>query len=235
MPGAWSPLSPMKLLRLLPLCLVLAARADIPALPSEAPADAVILWNGRDLTGWTVFLKDATVDPKTIWSASDGVLSLVGQPYGYLRTKQAFGSYHLHVEWRYPADAPANANSGVFIHVHDQDAIWPSGMECQLRAGEAGLLIDTNVDMPSAPLINKKKRAKATGPAAEKPFGQWNSYDIFCRGATVEIYVNGVLENHVENITYASGSTDLSGSIALQQEGAHIQFRHVWLQPLQKL
>ncbi len=227
--------------RLLPLCATLAllassAPADVPAAVSPfdpaPPADAVMLWNGHDLSGWTIFLKDAAVDPKTIWTVQDGVLNLTGQPFGYLRSRQAFGSYHLHVEWCYPAGSPANANSGVFIHVHDADAIWPSGMECQLRAGEAGLLIATNVDMPSAPLINKKKRAKATGPAAEKPFGEWNAYDIFCRGATVDVYVNGVLENHQENITYASGSTDLSGSIALQQEGAPIGFRNVWLQPL---
>lgn len=218
------------------LLLALPALADNPAPPlplqSTPPADALILWNGRDITGWTVFLKDASVDPSTVWSVSDGALNLTGQPFGYLRSKQAFSSYYFHVEWRYPANAPANANSGVFIHVHDQDAIWPSGIECQLRTGEAGMLIATNIDIPSAPLINKKKRAKSMAPAAEKPFGQWNSYDIFCRGATVDVYVNGVLENHAEHITYASGATDLSGSVALQLEGTHIQFRNVWLEPL---
>jgi len=214
--------------------LLAGAPAAVPPLPlqSAPPADAVILWNGRDISGWTVFLKDSSVDPNTVWSARDGVLNLTGQPFGYLRSKQAYSSYYLHVEWRYPANAPATANSGVFIHVHDENAIWPSGIECQLRTGEAGMLIATNVDIPSAPLINKKKRASAMAPKAEKPFGQWNAYDIFCRGSTVDVYVNGVLENHAENITYASGSTDLSGSIALQLEGTLIQFRNVWLEPL---
>jgi hypothetical protein len=216
--------------------LAVAVRAEVPAptppFDPAPPADAVALWNGHDIAGWTVFLKDATVDPSTVWSAADGVLNLTGQPFGYLRSKQAYGSYHLHAEWCFPAGAPANANSGVFIHVHDQDAIWPNGIECQLRTGEAGMLIGTNVDLPSAPLINKKKRAKSLAPAAEKPLGQWNAYDIFCRGSTVDVFVNGVLENHAEAITYASGSADLSGSIALQLEGTHIQFRNVWLEPL---
>jgi hypothetical protein len=221
---------------LLLACLAPLARADNPAPPlplqSAPPADAVILWNGHDLTGWSVFLKDASVNPDTVWSAADGILNLTGQPYGYVRSQQAFASYYLHVEWRYPAGAPANANSGVFIHVHDANAIWPSGIECQLKTGEAGMLIATNVDIPAAPLIAKKKRLKTLAPQAEKPFGQWNAYDIFCRGATVDVYVNGVLANHAEAITYASGSPDLSGSVALQLEGTPIQFRNVWLEPL---
>ncbi len=209
------------------LALPAGAVRAAPALPAPPPADAVILWNGRDIDGWTVFLQDRAVDPKTVWSVTDGVLQFRGQPYGYLRTKRTFSNYKIHAEWRYPEGSPPTANSGLFIHVHGADNIWPNGIECQLRSTEAGLLIATNIDMPSAPMINKKKRAKPIGPMAEKPFGQWNSYDIFCRGDSVEVYVNGVLENHVEHITYSTGS------IALQMEGARIQFRNVWLEPLQ--
>ena len=210
------------------LAAPIARAADEPPMPlvSNPPANAEILWNGRDIAGWTIFLKDASVDPKSVWSVDAGTLRLTGTPFGYLRSRKTYSNYYLHAEWRYPADATASANSGVFIHVHDKDNIWPSGIECQLHAGEAGQLIATNVDIPSAPLIRGKKRASPTGPHAEKPFGEWNSYDIFCRGDTVEVYVNGVLENHVEKITVSSGS------IALQLEGIVIQFRNVWLAPL---
>jgi hypothetical protein len=199
-----------------------------PPVPLVAapPANAEILWDGRDIAGWTVFLKDPAVDPQSVWSVDGGVLHLTGKPFGYLRTVKTYSNYYLHAEWRYAADAPSNANSGVFIHVHGKDAIWPGGIECQLRAGEAGQLVATDIDIPSAPMIRNKKRANPTGPHAEKPFGEWNSYDIFCRGDTVEVYVNGVLENRVEQIT-ATG-----GSIGLQLEGTPVQFRNLWLAPL---
>jgi Domain of Unknown Function (DUF1080) len=210
------------------LAIPIVRAADAPLLPllSDPPVNAEILWNGRDIAGWTIFLKDPSVDPKSVWSVDAGTLRLTGKPFGYLRSVKTYSNYYLHAEWRYPADAPATANSGVFIHVHGQDNIWPSGIECQLKAGETGQLIATNIDIPSAPLIRGKKRANPTGPHAEKPFGEWNSYDIFCRGDSVDVYVNGVLENHVEKITISSGS------IALQLEGTVIQFRKVWLEPL---
>jgi hypothetical protein len=196
------------------------------AAPVAAPKNAVALFNGHDLAGWTFFLADNTVDTKTVWSAANGVLHLVGKPNGYIRTGQAFSNYHLHVEWRWPANAAPRSNSGVFIHVHGQDAIWPPGIECQLAAGNAGQLVATGIDLPGAPVSNKKPRAAKLAPTSEKSFGEWNVYDITCRGATVEVLVNGVRQNHAENISVTTGS------IGLQMEGYPIDFQNVWLEKL---
>jgi hypothetical protein len=61
----------------------------------------------------------------------------------------------------------------------------------------------------------------------EKPAGEWNTYDITCTGEDIELIVNGVLQND------ASKSTLSSGPIALQSEGTPIEFRNVFLIPLE--
>jgi Domain of Unknown Function (DUF1080) len=195
---------------------------------------STVLWNGRDLEGWTVFLSDPKADPKGVWSVADGVLHLTGRPFGYLRSAKDYGNFHLHVEWRYPVGSAATSNSGVFVLVHGPNAIWPSGIECQLKAGEAGQMIGTNVTLPGAPFLRAKSRAPALHPPQEKPFGEWNAYDIFCRDQVVEVWVNSVLQNRFAGVTFGSdpGLKFLRGSILLQLEGAPIDFRNIWLEGL---
>jgi hypothetical protein len=213
--------------------LVLPALGAVAAPPvlllTDAPVDAEMLWNGHDLAGWTIFLKDPSVDPKYAWARNEGTLAFTGSPWGYVRTEKTYSNYYLHLEWRFPPDAQPKADSGVFVHVRGADKIWPTGIECQVKGGETGQLVATDLDIPSAPLVRGKKRANPTGAPADKPFGEWNTYDIFCRGATIEVYVNGVRENRVENVS----ATD--GSIALQMEGSPIQFRNLWLEQVKPL
>jgi len=177
---------------------------------ATAYKERVVLWNGRNLDGWHVFLDNPVVLPSSTWSASDGVLHLDTPEKGYLRTEREFSNYHLHVEWRWPsAHAPANSNSGVLVHVHGPDTLWPLGL-----------------DIPAAPLENNRKRAAKLAASSEKPPGEWNTYEIFCRGDTIECFVNGVRQNRVTNLPVAAGA------IALQLEGFPIEFRSVWLEEL---
>jgi hypothetical protein len=197
-----------------------------PVPPVPPPAGSVVLFDGHDITGWTLYTKDPVADPGSLWSAHAGVLSLVGTPSGYLRTAKKFSNYHLHVEWRWPFGAAAKSNSGVFVHVHGADAIWPPGVECQLQAGNAGQLVGTNVDLPGAPVSNNKPRAPKLADASEKPFGEWNAYEIYCRGDTIEVFVNGVQQNKVAKVSVTSGA------IGLQMEGYPVEFRDIWLEKL---
>jgi para-nitrobenzyl esterase len=186
----------------------------------------VALWNGRDITGWTVFLGDGSVSPGSVWSANGGVLRLDTKANGYLKTGKSFANYHLHVEWRWPKDAAPNSNSGVMVHVQGQDSIWPSCFEAQLRTGNAGQVVGMGLDIPAAPVVNNRKRAPRLAEPSEAPLGEWNRYEIYSRGETIEVFVNGVRQNYVEKLPAASGA------IALQMEGFPIEFREVWLEPL---
>ena len=62
--------------------------------------------------------------------------------------------------------------------------------------------------------------------SAEKPIGQWNTYDIVCKGDTIQLFVNGTLQNE------AAKTSEKSGWIGLQSEGGPIEFRNVYIEPL---
>jgi hypothetical protein len=99
------------------------------------PKEKIMLWNGKDFTGWTRFLRDSSADVDDTWSVASGVLRCTGKPAGYMRTKKAYADYHLHVEWRWP-EKPGN--NGVLVHTTGKDTVWPKSLECQLASGNAG-------------------------------------------------------------------------------------------------
>jgi predicted small secreted protein len=72
----------------------------------------------------------------------------------------------------------------------------------------------------------KKPLIPKTNPTNEKPAGEWNSYDITCKGSTIEVSVNGLLQNTATNCSVTKGG------IGLQAEGSKIQFRNLWIEPL---
>ena len=194
-------------------------------VPWTAPAGSVELWNGRDLTGWTAFFQDGAVAPRRFWRAHDGVLRLAATPSGYLRTDKVFSNYHFHAEWRWTGEARSGTNnSGVFVGQRPPDAVWPSSVQVQLKAGAAGDLIAQGgvAFTPGGTDPTLKKIADAN----EKPTGKWNGVDVYCRGSSVEVFINTRRQNFVDKLPFDSGQ------IALQMEGYPVEFRHVWLQPL---
>lgn len=204
--------------------LLLATLGGAPA--AAADGGRLTLFNGRDLAGWRLFLGDHQTDPHAA-RVIDGVLHLDSKLSGYLVTEKTFADYRLHAEWRWPVNAVANSNSGVLVHLNPPDIVWPVCVECQLKTGNAGQLVGMgNVDLPAAPLQNGRKRASKLADSSEKPHGQWNTYDITCRGDTIEVLVNGVRQNYVEKISVRAGA------IGLQLEGFPIEFRNVWLEKL---
>lgn len=208
----------MKVFLLVPLLAV--------SLFAAEPTKRITLWNGHDLKGWTVYLNDPAVEAKNVWSVTDGALRFATKASGYAKTEKVYADYHLHVEWRWPKDAAPNSNSGVLVHLYGDDKVWPLCFECQLKTGNAGQVVGMGLDIPAAPMDNNRKRAPKFAPSSEKPLGDWNTYEIFCRADTIEVFINGVRQNFVEKLPARSGT------IALQMEGFPVEFRNVWLEPL---
>jgi hypothetical protein len=194
--------------------------------PAPAAPKRITLWNGEDISNWKVHLKDEGVDAASVWSATDGVLKFDTAVSGYIYTPEPYSNYRLHVEWRWPTDAAANSNSGVLLHVHGPETVWPLCFECQLKNKNAGQVVGMGLDIPDAPIQNNRKRAPRLAEPSEKPLGEWNVYEIVCRGDTIEATVNGVLQNRVDKLPVSAGS------VGLQTEGFPIEFRNVWLEPL---
>lgn len=192
---------------------------------SKVKKDQVQLFNGRDLNNWAFHLKDTSVDPAGVFMVHDGVIHITGNPYGYMRTKEKYSNYRLHVEWRWPSEA---TNSGVFINAQLPDTIWPKCIECQLAAGNAGDFICAGGSDMNERSDKSKKSVKKLSPSSEKPVGEWNIMEVICKSNTIEVIVNGVLQNK------ATGVSPDAGHICLQSEGKDIQFRNVYITKLKK-
>jgi hypothetical protein len=186
----------------------------------SAKSGTIQLFNGKDLNNWRFHLKDPAVDPAKVFTIQNGVIHIKGDPFGYMRTKDSYSDYKLHVEYRYPLEL---SNSGVFIHGQGTDTIWLKCIECQLKAGSAGDFVCMN----GADMNERKDKTirmvKKLAESSEKPVSEWNTMEVICKGNTIEVWVNGVLQNKGTNLNI------VAGSICLQSEGKDIEFRNVFL------
>lgn len=190
------------------------------------------LFNGQDLDNWNIIVDSEDGEPKDLFYVEDGVMNTLGDPFGYIRTKESYSNYKLHVEWRWVEEP---ANSGVLINVQGPELIFPHCVEAQLMNGRAGDIVlmgrgaaisvkDSTYTVASDE--NRYLAIQKFEESSEKPAGEWNSYDITNMDGNLELVVNGVLQNT------GTGMTLTEGSIALQSEGGPLQFRNIYLQPL---
>lgn len=189
--------------------------------------EPVSLFDGKSLSGWTVDVpaNDGNPGGTNPFIARDGMLVSLGTPMGHLITEESYENYRLVVEWRWPKDA---GNSGVIVHVSKPRFLrdfLPQGIEAQLRSGSAGdfHLFGEKLFKHDAP---DEGAGRNFTDDSEKPVGEWNRMIVECREDTIKVWVNGDLVNH------GLGSSVTKGKIALQSEGAEIEFRKLELTKL---
>lgn len=199
--------------------------AEAAASETKAPGkdEAIVLFNGENFEGWKLFVPDEEFDVTANWSVQDGVVDCKGQPAGYMRTTTAYENYVLTLEWRFPGEP---GNSGVLLHIQEPDQVWPKSIEAQLHHTDAGDFwviggadFDEHTDKTTRRVV--KRHA-----SSEKSLGEWNQYRIVCKGDSIKVAVNGVVQNE------ATGCTISKGYIGLQSEGRPIQFRNIVIQPI---
>ena len=192
----------------------------------------VILFNGENLDNWNIFVSSPDVQPEDLFWVEDGIINTIGKPHGYIRTKEIYKNFKLHVEWRWTEEP---TNSGVLLHVSGQDMIWPMAIECQLlheKAGDlvlmgkgSGITVKETVHLIESE-ENRYKVLPKFEEVSENPVGEWNSYDITSLDGNLEVIVNGVLQHVGTNMTRTEGN------ILLQSEGSPMQFRNIYLEVL---
>ena len=208
--------------------LMIAPAIAVEVVKPVVPQEKTLLWNGKDFTGWTRYLRDPSKDVDDTWSVENGLLRCTGRPAGYMRTEKVYADYHLHVEWRWP-DKPGN--NGVLVHMSGDDKVWPKSLECQLHSGNAGDFwviggVETAEHAKGGPRVGGRRTRKLKD-SSEKPLGQWNAYDIICKDDWIVVIVNGVLQN------IGTRCSETSGKICLQSEGALIEYRNIYVEPLE--
>src|SRR5579859_8233827 len=122
--------------------------ADTDTTP-VVPKRELKLFNGKDLTGLTTWVKGSgRDDPKRVFSVCDGMLHVSGEGNGYVATDRAYQDYRVRVEYRWGKGTDGREfvrNSGILLNATGPDGgangVWMSSVECQLAQGCVGDLI----------------------------------------------------------------------------------------------
>jgi len=204
--------------------------------------NAVSLFNGKNLDGWQMDVPKMDSLPNTPkpFIVRKGMLVSLGEPRGHLVTEKEYSNYRLEVEYRFSDES---GNCGVLVHASTPRALYrmfPKSIEIQMEHGNAGdfwvIVEDIEVENMEAyrgPKAKwgitegKNRRVKRVTDDAEKPLGEWNSMTIECLEDEIKVWLNGDLVNHAFNATVEKGK------IALQAEGAEVEFRKLVLTPIQ--
>jgi hypothetical protein len=204
-------------------------------------AQTVDLFNGKNLNGWHMDVPAMDQNPDTTvpFLVRDGMLVSLGDPRGHLITDESYSDYRLEVQYRF-AGKPGNC--GVLVHASTPRALYdmfPKSLEIQMQSGDAGdfWCIVEDIKVPKMEerrgpsekwgiTEGKERRIKNLTDGSEKPLGEWNKMVVECKGDSVTVWVNGDLVNN------GFGCTAVKGQIALQAEGAEVEFRKVQLKPM---
>lgn len=203
----------------------------------DAPSDAIILFDGKNLDQWVSQNDNSKLAP---WKIVDNDHMEVVPGSGGISTKMKFGDCQLHIEFSAPdkveSESQGRGNSGLFLQNRYELQILDSYNNRTYRNGQAASIYKDH-----APLVNAMR-----GPL------EWNTYDVIYRAprfkedgtldtkATITVLHNGVLvQNNVDinGITYYIGLHNYPEShgddvISLQDHGNKTQFRNIWLRKL---
>jgi hypothetical protein len=203
---------------------------NLDLISVREPGERIVLFDGENTDEWR-----HTDGRLASWPLVDGRAMQVKN--GDLRTKQAFGDYRLHVEFKVPQLPPDvtgqnRGNSGVYLQERYEIQILDSYGDTTLADNEAGAIYTRK-----APDVN-----------AARPPETWQTYDIWFRAARydatgtkvedarVTLVWNGTVVHRDFAIPGVTGGSipegPSTGAIRLQDHGNAVQFRNIWLQPL---
>jgi hypothetical protein len=195
--------------------------------PGRPPSDAIILFDGKDLSQWRrqPTKTDPSEEPK--WKVENGYMEVVPKG-GMIATKESFaGDIQLHIEWATPAQVQGNSqsrgNSGIMLFGRGELQVLDSFDNPTYADGSAGALYGR-----FPPLVN----------ASRKP-GEWQTYDVICIAPKFDaekkliapglatVLHNGVLVHHAAEI-----GTAPEGPLMLQDHNNPVRYRNIWLRKL---
>jgi len=218
--------------------LLLAVASLSLSLNAADEAGFVSLFNGRDLAGWT----NINCAPET-WTVKDGVIHCTGQPVGALRTLRHYENFILEAEWRHLS---SGGNSGIFVWgtpISAPGVPFLRGVEVQVldhgyatqyekESGKKSDSFTTHGDVFPIHGATMKPFGRHNGqrsfPSEERsqPSPEWNHYRIVATNGVLRLSVNGKEVSGGEDCNYRKGY------LALESEGAPVEFRNLRIQEL---
>jgi len=172
----------------------------------------------------------------------DGMLVSLGKPHGHLVNDTQRENYRLDVSYRF-AGKPGNC--GVLVHASTPRALYkmfPKSIEVQMYHKNAGdfWCIVQDIEVPDMEKRRGKKenwgivegkgrRILNLTDGSENEPGEWNDMRIECVDNDIKVWVNGDFVNHGFNCTARKGK------VAIQAEGAEVEFRRFDFTPINML
>jgi hypothetical protein len=177
------------------------------------------------------------------WKKEGDELICHGNPIGVVRSEKMYENFMLHVEWKH---MEAGGNSGIFVWskaIPGAENRLPDGVEVQMleldwvnlntRDGKKPPIAYVHGELfgvggvKTIPDNPRGERSKSVENRC-KGRGEWNTYDVICVDGVIKLAVNGKFVNGI------SQSTQRSGYICLEAEGAEIHFRNLKIVTLPK-
>jgi hypothetical protein len=182
----------------------------------QVQAQSSVLFNGKDLSGWVI-------ENNGQFSVVKGVIK-VNRGTGWLRSKESFRDFKMTMKFRF---LESSANSGIFVRTaassKDDENGWPdNGYQIQCMDTLDGQYPLANIIPYGAPPFEHQFNQEAL-KKAYKPTGKWQTYEITCRGETMEIKLNKT------TITTATSIKNLEGHVGIQGEHGLLEFRKIKL------
>ncbi|MBV8880806.1 MAG: DUF1080 domain-containing protein [Planctomycetaceae bacterium] len=198
---------------------------------AQEPEGWVDLFPGKDLKGWKRYPLDPTAPlaAKAVYRVSDdGKLLIVDGTGGtkeVLINGEERGDGIFHVEWRWGKvqDEKPNYNGGIYLRSSADGRTW---IQAQVAHGPKPPVVGDLIGM--LPVDGKPTRTDKlqAGPGREAPVGDWNTYEITCKGKSISLSVNGGTTLTWEDFPI------LRGHLGIQAEFANYEIRALRWKPL---
>ena len=224
------------------LFIAIACQSERGQVTEQNLTKKISLFNGKDLKGWRVDVPaiDENDTVRNPFIVRKNMLVSLGTPSGHLVTDQNYKNYRLELDYRFAGEP---GNCGVLIHASTPRALYdmfPQSIEVQMMHQNAGdfwcIVEDITVDKMEKRrgpphewgiTEGKKRRILNLTDNSEKALGEWNHMVIETVDDKIKVWLNGDLVNNGYN------ATAQEGQIALQAEGAEVEFKNIFLTPIQ--
>jgi hypothetical protein len=211
--------------------LLLPPESGAKAARRGRPADAkgwLDLAPGAELRGWkrAPILPDTKLGSKNPWSMSEDGRTLRCDGAGVkemLLYEREFKDGVFHVEWRFRKQEGAkDYNAGIYVRTLMNGTVWHQAQVAHLeKAPRMGDLFgETRVDGKP-----QKFLVEGRGRKLVQPPGEWNTFEIACKGPEVRVAING------ETATNWHDCKISGGHVGLQAEYFFIEFRNLRFKP----
>ncbi len=210
----------------------------------QTEPETIELFNGENLSGWhmDVPAMDENPELQPPFVVRDSFLVSLGEPRGHLITDSVYQDYRLEAVYRFAGEP---GNCGILVHASTPRALYdmfPQSIEVQMMHENAGdfWCIVEDITVPNMVerrgpqeewgiTEGKKRRILNLTDGSENPLGEWNKMIIECLDDSIKVWVNDDLVN------FGYDATATQGQIAVQAEGAEVEFRQLTLTPITEL